>query len=277
MCAPARRSASSSPAAPLLRRPAMPPCRAPSPACRGSARTPRGSGGSATPSAACRQLQRTLLAPGPRFGGGPPARGRRTKCRREANTRLPAPRRAARERGDGSGGGGDSALLRPPPLSVAKNPSCHANYRPECRRKGVRREGGVARAVERRRDAQQRTVRAPTRVRRRGTSPTTQRRNARRGLTPAPAVAAGSSKYNPIWQFGYTVRGQQCNMRFTSVSGHLHVRRRARRPFRRRSGRRARELTRLPPPPHAQRSPAAGDGLSGQPARLEQLPARRAA
>lgn len=29
------------------------------------------------------------------------------------------------------------------------------------------------------------------------------------------------SPYNPIWEFGYTINGQQCDMVFTSVAGHL--------------------------------------------------------
>lgn len=29
------------------------------------------------------------------------------------------------------------------------------------------------------------------------------------------------SQYNPIWEFGYTINGQQCDMLFTSVAGHL--------------------------------------------------------
>jgi DNA topoisomerase-3 len=29
------------------------------------------------------------------------------------------------------------------------------------------------------------------------------------------------SPYNPIWEFCYTINGQQCDMVFTSVAGHL--------------------------------------------------------
>jgi DNA topoisomerase-3 len=29
------------------------------------------------------------------------------------------------------------------------------------------------------------------------------------------------SQYNPIWEFCYTINGQQCDMVFTSVAGHL--------------------------------------------------------
>eukprot|EP00882_Tetradesmus_deserticola_P026563 GHRQ01029314.1.p1 GENE.GHRQ01029314.1~~GHRQ01029314.1.p1 ORF type:complete len:131 (+),score=8.90 GHRQ01029314.1:381-773(+) len=31
----------------------------------------------------------------------------------------------------------------------------------------------------------------------------------------------GRSQYNPIWEFCYTINGQQCDMVFTSVAGHL--------------------------------------------------------
>ena len=32
---------------------------------------------------------------------------------------------------------------------------------------------------------------------------------------------AGRSRYNRIYEFGYAIRGQQCAMLFTSVTGHL--------------------------------------------------------
>lgn len=34
----------------------------------------------------------------------------------------------------------------------------------------------------------------------------------------------GFSQYNPVHSFPYTLRGQQCNMIFTSVTGHLLAR-----------------------------------------------------
>lgn len=30
-----------------------------------------------------------------------------------------------------------------------------------------------------------------------------------------------SAPYNTIWEFGYTISGQPCDMAFTSVAGHL--------------------------------------------------------
>ena len=30
-----------------------------------------------------------------------------------------------------------------------------------------------------------------------------------------------SSRFNPVWEFPYTIGGQPCDMVFTSVSGHL--------------------------------------------------------
>ena len=34
-------------------------------------------------------------------------------------------------------------------------------------------------------------------------------------------VREGRSRYNKIFEFGYNIRGQQCHMLFTSVTGHL--------------------------------------------------------
>lgn len=35
------------------------------------------------------------------------------------------------------------------------------------------------------------------------------------------ATCPCSSRFNPVWKFGATIQGQQCNMFFTSVAGHL--------------------------------------------------------
>lgn len=33
------------------------------------------------------------------------------------------------------------------------------------------------------------------------------------------------SRFNPVWKFQYQVQGQNCDMRFTSIAGHLQARR----------------------------------------------------
>lgn len=38
--------------------------------------------------------------------------------------------------------------------------------------------------------------------------------------TPAFAICP-RARYNPIWEFGYTIQGTPCDMVFTSVAGHL--------------------------------------------------------
>jgi DNA topoisomerase-3 len=40
-------------------------------------------------------------------------------------------------------------------------------------------------------------------------------------LHTPPCKTNDSSQYNPIWEFCYPVNGQQADMVFTSVAGHL--------------------------------------------------------
>lgn len=37
------------------------------------------------------------------------------------------------------------------------------------------------------------------------------------------SAAPRRSRYNPVWKFQYTVQGQHCDMRFTSIAGHLQA------------------------------------------------------
>lgn len=41
------------------------------------------------------------------------------------------------------------------------------------------------------------------------------------GISWADRLLYRSAQYNTIWEFGYTINGQPCDMVFTSVAGHL--------------------------------------------------------
>lgn len=44
---------------------------------------------------------------------------------------------------------------------------------------------------------------------------------SRRFVCSCRVVCTNRARFNPIWEFGYTINGTPCDMVFTSVAGHL--------------------------------------------------------